>query len=117
MRNSNMSMKQAAGFLLTGAMVGAAVALLYAPQSGVRTTKDIKKFSRKAVARLDELQGNVRDQVSDWVENINELVKDGVNCGKKLGAEGYEQVLQGFDNAKRCVEDGKSRLEHLIKTA
>jgi gas vesicle protein len=116
MRNSNMSMKQAAGFLVTGAMVGAAVALLYAPQSGVRTTKDIKKFSRKTVARLDELQGNVRDQVSDWVKNINELVKDGVNCGKKLGAEGYEQVLQGFDNVKKCVEDGRSRLEQLIKT-
>lgn len=112
-----MSMKQAAGFLFTGAMVGAAVALLYAPQSGVRTTRDIKRFSRKTVARLDDLQGNVRDQVTDWVENITELVKDGVNCGRKLGAEGYEQVLQGFDNAKKSVEDGKSRLEHLIRTA
>jgi len=112
-----MSMKQAVGFLFTGAMVGAAVALLYAPQSGARTTKDIKKFSRKTVARLDDLQGNIRDQVTDWVENITEVVKDGVDRGKKLGAEGYEQVLQGFDNAKKCVEDGKSRIEHLIKTS
>ena len=112
-----MSMKQAAGFLFAGAMVGAAVALLYAPQSGAQTTKDIKKFSRKTVARLDDLQGNIREQVTDWVENITELVKDGVNSGRKLGAEGYEQVLQGFDNAKKCLEDGKSRLEHFIKTA
>jgi len=112
-----MSIKQAAGFLFTGAIVGAAVALLYAPQSGAQTAKDLKKFSRKTVTRLDDLQGNIRDQVTDWVENITELVKDGVNSGKKLGAEGYEQVLQGFDNAKKCVEDGKSRIEHLIRTA
>ena len=74
-----MSMKQAAGFFFTGAMVGAAVALLYAPQSGARTTRDIRRFSRKTVARLDDLQGNIRDQVTDWVENITDLVKDGVD--------------------------------------
>jgi hypothetical protein len=28
-----------------------------------------------------------------------------------------EQVPQGFDKAKKCVEDGRSRLEQLIKTA
>jgi gas vesicle protein len=117
MENSHMSMKQAAGFLFTGAMVGAAVALLYAPQSGARTTKDLRRFSRKTVTRLDDLQGNIRDQVMDWVGNITDLIKDGVNFGKKLGAEGYEQAVQGFDNAKKCVEDGKSRLEHFIKTA
>ena len=112
-----MAMKQAAGFLFAGAVVGAAVALLYAPQSGARTTRDIRRFSRKTAARLDDLQGNIREEVTDWVENITELVKHGVNGGKKLGAEGYEQVLQGFDSARKCVEEGKSRIERLIKTA
>src|SRR5689334_5750785 len=108
--------KQAAGFLFAGAMVGAAIALLYAPQSGAQTTKDIKKFARKTADRLDDLQGDIRDQVADWVDDMIEIVKDGVDRGKKLGAEGYEQVLQGFDNAKKCVEDGKTRIEQLIKT-
>ena len=52
---AQIDMKQAAGFLFAGAMVGAAVALLYAPQSGVRTRKDITKFARKTVDRLDDL--------------------------------------------------------------
>jgi gas vesicle protein len=112
-----MSMKQAAGFFFTGAMVGAAVALLYAPQSGARTTSDIRRFSRKSLARLDGLQENIRDQVTEWVENFTDLVKDGIDSGKKLGADGYEQVLQGFDNAKKCVEDGKTRIEQIINTA
>src|SRR5687767_7024850 len=112
-----MSMKQAAGFLCAGAMVGAAVALLYAPQSGVRTQNDIKKFARKTVNRLDDLQEDIRDQVGNWVDDMAEVVQDGVDRGKTLGAEGYAQVLQGFDNMKQCVEDGRSRLEHMIKTA
>ena len=114
---AQMGMKQAAGFLLAGAMVGATVALLYAPQSGVRTKKDIKKFARKTVNRLDDLQGDIRDQVTDWVDDMTYVVKDGIDRGKKLGAEGYEQVLQTFDSAKKCVEDGRSRIEQLIKTA
>jgi gas vesicle protein len=109
-------MKRAAVCLFAGAMVGAAIALLYAPQSGARTTKDVKKFARKTVDRLDNLQGDIRDHVADWVDDMTEIVKDGVDRGKKLGTEGYEQVLQGFDDVKKCVEDGRSRLERLIKT-
>ena len=108
--------KQAAGVLFAGAMVGAAIALLYAPQNGVRTRKDIRKFAGKTVDRLEGLQGDIRDQVADWVDGMTEVVKDGVDRGKKLGAEGYAQVLQGFDNAKKCVEDGRARIEQLIKT-
>jgi gas vesicle protein len=110
-------MKQAAGFFVLGAVAGAAIALLYAPQSGDRTKKDIKKFARKTVDRLDDLQTDIRDKVADWVDDMSEVVKDGVDRGKRLGAEGYQQVLQGFDNAKKCVEDGRSRFEELIKSA
>ena len=114
---AEIDIKQAAGFLFAGAIVGAAVALLYAPQSGVRTQKDIKKFARTTVDRLDDLQTDIRDKVTDWVDDMTEVVKDGVDRGKKLGADGYEHILQGFDNARKCVEDGKSRFEQLIKTA
>ena len=88
-------------------MAGAVVALLYAPQSGSRTTRDIRRFSRKTLGRLDDLQGNIRDQVTEWVENFTDLVKDGIDSGKKLGADGYEQVLQGFDTTKNVSKTEK----------
>jgi gas vesicle protein len=114
---AQIGMKQAAGFFLTGAMVGAAIALLYAPQSGARTTKDLKKFARTTVNRIDDLQENIRDQVTDWVDDMTEVVRDGVDRGKKITTQGYEKVLQGFDDAKKCVEDGKTLVQQLIKTA
>jgi gas vesicle protein len=42
-------------FSLRVQWAGAAIALLYAPHSCVRTKKDIKKFGRKTVASLDNL--------------------------------------------------------------
>ena len=112
-----INMKPAVGFLFAGVITGAVVALLYTPQSGIRTKKDIKKFARKSVDRRDDLQREIRNQVADWVDEMTEVVKDGIDHGKKVSAEGYEQVLQGFDNAKKCVEDGKSQIEKWIKTA
>src|SRR5437870_2633727 len=97
---------QAAGYLLTGAAIGAAIALLYAPKTGVQARRDIRKFSKKTIDRLDDFQDEVREQVTDWVD-----------VGKKFSTESYEQVMEVFDNAKKVVEDGKTKLQRMIKTA
>jgi gas vesicle protein len=86
---------QLAGFFLAGAAAGAAAALVLAPKSGVQTRRDIRRFSKKAMDQFDDLQGDVRQQIT----------------------EGYEQVLQVFDNVKEYVEDGKTRLQKMIKIA
>jgi hypothetical protein len=91
------------------------MALRYAPQNGARNKKDNERFARKTVDRLGNLQEDIRNKVAEWVDGMTEVVKDGVDRSNRLGPEGYEQVLQGFDNAKKCVEDGKSRFEQLIK--
>jgi gas vesicle protein len=84
-----------AGFFLTGAAVGAAVALVLAPKTGAHTRRDIRRFSKKALNQFDDLQSDVRDQIN----------------------EGYEQVLNVFDNVKGYVEEGKNRIQKIITTA
>jgi gas vesicle protein len=114
---AQVSVKHAAGFLVAGAMVGAAVALLYAPQSGARTKRDLKKFVRNTRDRLDDLQADIRNQGTDWVENVTDVVQNGIDSGKKLSSQGYEKVLKSFDGAIQCVDDAKSRVERLIKSS
>jgi len=89
------SKTQVAGLFFTGAAVGAAVALLFAPKSGVQTRRDIRRFSKKTVGQLDDLQSDLRTQLS----------------------EGYDQVREALDNVKEYVEDGKTRLRKVIQTA
>ena len=91
----HFSKKRIAGFFLTGAAVGAAVALLFAPKSGAQTRKDIRKFSKKAVVQIDDMQTRLREQLSD----------------------GYEQMIVLIDNVKEYVEEGKNKLQKIIRTA
>ena len=80
---------------MAGAAAGAAVALLYAPKAGAQTRKDIRRFSKKTVDHLDNLQEDLRSQMN----------------------QGYEQVKEVFDNVKDYVEDGRNRLKKMIQTA
>jgi len=89
------SKTDAVGFLIAGAAIGAAVALLYAPKSGEQTRKDIRRFSKKAANQIDDLQNDIREQISD----------------------GYSQVMEAFDNVKEYVEDGRSKLQKMMRTA
>ena len=89
------SKTEALGFFITGAAVGAAVGLIFAPKAGAQTRKDIRRFSKKAADRIDDLQSDVREQIS----------------------EGYEQVKEVLDNMKDYVEDGKNKLQRAIRTA
>ncbi len=89
------SKTQVIGFFLTGAAVGTAVALLYAPKSGVETRKQIRRFSKKAVHQLDDLQNDLREQISD----------------------GYQQVMEVFGDAKEYVQEGRNKLQKMIRTA
>jgi gas vesicle protein len=91
MRSSKTEM---AGFLIAGAAIGAFVTLVLAPKSGAQTRRDIRRFSKKTAEQLDDLQQDIRDQVSG----------------------GYDQVRDVIDNVKEVVKDGKSGLQKLIKT-
>ena len=87
------SKTEMAGFLIAGAALGAVVTLMFAPKSGAQTRRELRKFSKKTANQLDDLQQDVRDQVSG----------------------GYEQVMDVIDNVKEYVKDGKSGLQKVIK--
>jgi gas vesicle protein len=89
------SKSQAVGFFITGAAVGAALGLMFAPKSGIQTRKDIRRFSKKAATRFDDLQSDVREQIN----------------------ESYDQVMEVIDNVKEYVEDGRTKLQRMIRTA
>lgn len=50
-----MSKKLGFGKFLTGAAVGAGIALMFAPKEGKETRKDLKKFMDNMLAKIDEI--------------------------------------------------------------
>ncbi len=103
------------GVFIAGAMLGATVALLCAPRSGARTRKAIRRQAGRRLDQLDELQDNFKNQVHEWVEDVTDVIEDGVGRGRKVTVAGRERVLGAFEQAKDYVENGKSRIESLLE--
>ncbi|TAK11352.1 MAG: YtxH domain-containing protein [Acidobacteria bacterium] len=72
--NSNV-----AGFLLgalTGALVGAGVALLFAPKTGRRMRADLARTFERTTDQLGDLAADAVDRASDLADQAKATVKD-----------------------------------------
>ena len=66
------SVSTALTFLFIGLGIGTIVALLFAPQSGKRTRKTLRRRYEDALDVVDDL----RDQAGDYVERGRDLARD-----------------------------------------
>ncbi len=82
---------------LTGAMLGAGLVLLYAPQSGRKTRDDIV-----------DLSTDVLDKVKEYGKEAQEQVKSAVAESKELLAENKAILLAAIEASKNAIKDGSS---------
>jgi gas vesicle protein len=74
------------GSLLVGGVVGAGVALLFAPQSGRRTRRDIRYLGKKALNRSESMVMDWRRSFDNLLDDVSEKLHRGGN-GKVTGFE------------------------------
>lgn len=100
-------------WFLAGAILGAGFGLLFAPQAGERTRRDIGKRARKLRAdaedRFEELTDEieargkqVKATVEEWVDDVGEEVRDG---RRKL----EKTALGARDDLERRLADARAR--------
>ena len=88
--------RQSAGIgpLLIGLALGAGAALLFAPQSGEDTRRDIKRRARRA-----------QEAAQDFVEDMSGTVADKFNQVRSSVEERIEATLDAVDVRKRRVKN------------
>jgi gas vesicle protein len=104
MEDRDKKVAVAAMLILAGGIVGAGVALLFAPQSGQRTRKEIVRYARKTKNRADEAVDDLSANISDLVDTIGDKADDLLEKGKGVAGSARKDLI-------RLIEEGASRLE------
>ncbi len=104
----------AAIFLVSGAAIGAGIALLLAPASGEKTRKEIVDSSRKIRRRAEDLAADLTRNVSGMVDRIGESTEEILERGKDLAEDRKKALLSVIEGGVAKLEEERKKLARLI---
>ena len=101
------------GSFVLGALVGAGLALLFAPQSGEETQEEIKskalKFKDVAQDRVRQAQDNLEGRLGTAREHVQarvESVKEAVDSGRKAAVDARGELEKKLERSKAAYRAG-----------
>jgi gas vesicle protein len=102
-----MSRLRYVGVALVAGTVGAAVALLMAPDSGRNTRRRLaRRLERERVAllrRSRKMVAQAEDQLDEKVEQASRYLEQQVKRGQKAVAEVAEEAVDQFEQGKKKI--------------
>lgn len=101
------------GSFILGALVGAGVALLFAPKSGEETQEEIRERAaqlrstaeermRAAQKRLEDRMDQAREGVNDRIEHV----KEAVEAGRQAATEARGELEKRLEKSKAAYRAG-----------
>lgn len=102
--------KTIAGAFLLGGLIGAGIALLYAPKSGRETRKDISKAARRVKRDAVELVEDTIQSVDEFVGTVKDQATDIIERGVELSDSAKKEVIKSLEHGQKIIEKQKKRI-------
>lgn len=98
-------------FLLVGGLIGAGIALLYAPKAGRETREDIKKFAAHGAERFKAGKEVIEEKLSDLMHQISSKSEELIRGGSQLAEDKKREILAAIQAAKKAYDEERRKLE------
>ncbi|MEW6162390.1 MAG: YtxH domain-containing protein [Nitrospirota bacterium] len=98
------------GAFLLGGVIGAAVALLYAPKPGRETRKDISRTARRVKKGAIDLTEDIVESVNEFVGDVKDKATDIIERSKELSESAKKEIVMTFEHAQKVIEKQRKRI-------
>jgi gas vesicle protein len=99
---------------LLGALIGAGVALLFAPRSGRETRADIGRRARAAQGRVRDVAEGVSDQVVGTFEGAKSRIEEQLESARTAIVAKKEQVTRAMEAGREAAYQARTDLERRL---
>ena len=103
-------------FFLVGGIIGAGVALLYAPKAGRETREDIKRLAVRGAERYREGRDLIEEKMSNLMHQISTKTEELIHGGTQLAEDKKREILAAIQAAKKAYDDERRKLEEERKS-
>ncbi len=102
------------GNLLLGVLIGAGVALLFAPRSGEETRTEISRRARRAGSKVKGVAHEVTDQVVDTFEGAKARVEEQIETARSAIEAKRAQVARAMEAGREAAQQARGDLERRL---
>lgn len=102
------------GNLLLGVLIGAGVAVLFAPRSGQETRRGIKRRARQAGDTVVGAAQGVSDQVVDTFESARNRVEEQIESARLAVELKKQQVTRAVEAGRDAAQQARGDLERRL---
>jgi gas vesicle protein len=99
--------------LIAGGLIGAGLALLYAPQSGQKTRRKLGRYAEKVHSDAEELFRDTSDSLSEVMEDLSERSADLIERGGEVTQEWRQQLLSTMESGQKNLETQRRKFKQL----
>jgi len=102
---------------LWGALIGAAVTLLWAPRSGRETQRELQASADRASDALRMRLDAAREDLSEAVDGVRQRVQERVESVRDAVETRAEGVRHAVDSGRRAAQEAREDLEDRVAAA
>ena len=102
------------GAILIGGLIGAAIALLYAPKSGRKTRKDLIRAARRAKNSTADLIEDAIDDVNDFINDLKEKASDIADQGTDLTDKAKKEIMATLEQGQKAIDKQKQKISEAL---
>lgn len=107
-RRDDNSMELTFAFLL-GGVVGATLALLFAPASGEQTRRRIIEATDEVSTNVKEEYGRIRDKAEIEMSRLKNRASDGINQAKSYYDQKKSKLKDAYSEGKRAFDEEQEK--------
>jgi len=97
--------------LITGALLGAGVALLFAPQSGRKTRRDICHFAEKVGNKAEAARIELQHSIDSIIGDVEEKLQEGLAYGMDWTDSKIVDLRQALDTARKSLAGAIEKIQ------
>ena len=103
--------KNTAAALIAGALLGAGVALLFAPQSGRKTRRDIRQFAEKVGNKAEAARLELQHAIDNIIGDIEEKLQAGLASGMDWTDSKIVNLRRALDASRKSIAGEIEKLQ------